>query len=202
VLSAGEVDGVRDWFARYAQWIRTSENGRLERATNNNHGLSHDIQLMSYALFTGDDAAARAVAEDLPKRRVFRQIMSDGSLPEELRRKEAFFYVAYGVGFFFDAAMLAENVGVDLWRYSSRGGSGIERAFRGLMRHAEGGVPWTGGGDRVPAPELYALALRGAWAYGDPDLAEVARRYEATVPLQPVDWTVPPYPAGLSAVPD
>lgn len=193
-LSEGEVDRLREWFVEYAHWMRVSSNGVMERATNNNHGLSWDIQQMSYALFTGDTARARAVAEELPKRRVFRQIMPDGSLPEELRRKEAFFYIAYGIGFFFDTATLAENVGVDLWRYRTRGGAGVEPAVRDLLRYADGGSPWRKGGTRVPGPELYALALRGAWAYDDPGLAEVARRYEPDLPLQPVDWTVAPYP--------
>jgi hypothetical protein len=192
-LSASETDGVREWFAQFMHWMRTSPNGILERATNNNHGLSYDIQLMSYALFTGDIPIARKVAEDLPKTRIYAQMRSDGSLPEELRRKEAFFYVAYGLGFFFDAATIAERVGVDLWRYRSRDGTGIEPAFRSLMRHADNREPWTKGGSRVPDPEMYALALRGAWAYSDASLSTLVESYSAKLPLQPIDWTVPIY---------
>jgi hypothetical protein len=194
-LSPRDIDDVRDWIARYAHWLRTSVNGRMERATNNNHGLSYDIQQMSYGLFTGDIATARSVAEALPKRRVYRQIRSDGSLPEEARRKEAFFYVAYGVGFFFDAATLAERVGVDLWRYRTRDGTGVEGALRALMRHADRAEPWAGGGTRLPDVEMYALALRGAWAYDDSALGAIADGYAARLPLQPVDWTIPRYPA-------
>lgn len=193
VLSDTEVEALRGWFAHYTDWLWTSPNGVLERATNNNHGLSYDIQLMTYALFSRKDDLAREVAEAAPRRRIYAQIMGDASLPEELRRKEAFFYVAYGIGFFFDLATLAERVGVDLWRYRARGGAGIEPALRSLMRYAAGGSPWPHGGDRVPSPELYALALRGAWAYADAALARIATDYADRLPLQPIDWTVPPY---------
>lgn len=195
-LTAPETDAVREWIAEYARWLRDSPNGRLERATNNNHGLSYDIQQMSYALFTGDVAQARRVAEAMPKTRIYRQIMPDGSLPEELRREEAFFYVSYGLTFFFDAATLAERAGVDLWRYRSRAGAGIEPAFRDFICHAHGRRAWPGRGKRVPDPEMYALARRGAWAYDDPSLAEISEAYAARLPLQPVDWTVPRYPTG------
>lgn len=198
-LTAAELDGVKDWIARLAHWMRATPNGKMERATNNNHGLSYDMQQLSYSLFTGDLAHARTVAEELPKRRVFRQIMPDASLPEELRRKEAFFYVSYGLNFFFDTAALAENAGVDLLRYRTRAGAGIEPALRDFLRYARGGEPWRKGGGRLPEPEMYALALRGAWAFGDEGMAEIARRYEHDLPLQPVDWTIPPFPVASRA---
>lgn len=192
-VSHEELAALRGWFAQFVDWLWTSPNGTLERATNNNHGLSYDIQVMTYDLFSGGGALARTVAEAAPRKRIYAQILGDASLPEEVRRKEAFFYVAYGIGFFFDLATLAERVGVDLWRYRARGGSGIEPALRSLMRYAAGAATWPHGGDRVPAPELYALALRGAWAFDDPKLAAIAEYYQDRQPLQPIDWTIPNY---------
>lgn len=192
-LSEADVNAIREWFARYLHWVMTSPNGLREQQTNNNHGLSYDIQLISYALFTGDNELAADIVKGVPKKRIFKQIRPDGSLPEELRRKESFFYVAYGLGFFFDVATLAENVGVDLWSYRTYDGRGIEPALRALLRYADGGPCWPHGYTRVPREEMYALALRGAWAYSDPGLAQIADHYARDLPLQPVDWLVPRY---------
>ena len=191
-FAAGEIDAVREWMHHYLRWMRESANGRLEQATNNNHGLSYDIQLLVYALFSRDESLAHAVGGSLAKRRIFNQIRGDGSLPEEMRRKESFFYVTYGVGFMFDVATVSEKIGINLWRYRSRDGSGIETALRAIEPYALDRKPWPHGGSRIPAPELYAIALRGARAYRDPGLAALAQRYAEDLPLQPIDLIVPP----------
>ncbi len=190
-LSGADVNAIREWFVQFLRWMMTSDNGLRERQTNNNHGLSYDIQLISYALFTEQQKLAEDIVKAVPKRRIFKQIQPDGSLPEELRRKESFFYVAYGLSFFFDVATLAENVGIDLWTYRTYDGRGIEAALRALLRHAEGGPPWPHSYTRVPREEMYTLALRGAWAYSNPGLDQIADQYAPDLPLLPVDWLVP-----------
>src|SRR6266545_4002239 len=50
--------GMKEWFARYLTWLRTSPNGEHEREARNNHGSWFAAQTAAYALFTGDTAAA------------------------------------------------------------------------------------------------------------------------------------------------
>lgn len=68
----------------------------------------------------------------------------------------------------------------------------METALRAIEPYVLDRKPWPHGGSRIPAPELYAIALRGARAYRDPGLAALAQSYAKDLPLQPIDPIVPP----------
>ena len=56
LTTANAIDGgqaVKDWFAQYLEWMRTSKNGQEERDAKNNHGACWVLQAGEFARFTG-----------------------------------------------------------------------------------------------------------------------------------------------------
>ncbi len=121
--SAADDMALREWFRRYLDWLLTSDNGKHEQAAKNNHGSWFAAQTSSYALFLGDTARARAIA-DSAKARIDWQINPDGQQPIELERTRSMHYSGFNVEALSRVAEAGRFVGVDLWNYRAlRGGS-------------------------------------------------------------------------------
>lgn len=43
--------GLEEWFSYFATWWQNSDLGKVERAQNNNHGTTYDMQLTVFLLF-------------------------------------------------------------------------------------------------------------------------------------------------------
>lgn len=165
-LSAQELAGLERWFNDYTTWMMTSPTGQEERDASNNHGLWYDFQLAHFALFARRDDVARKVIEQVPARRLAKQIEPDGKMPRELERTRAYHYTIYALRAAASLADLAGCVQVDLWR-----GPGASR-FQAALNYI---VPYVGRERDFPYPDLkpgpdensFELFSRAAWAYGD-----------------------------------
>src|SRR5687768_394375 len=113
-LSDADMQALRSWFTQYLTWLRTSPNGQHEQRARNNHGSWFAAQTGSYALFTGDTALARTIAEGV-KPRIGWQITPDGQQPIELERTRSMHYAAFNIEALARVAEMGRLVGVDLW---------------------------------------------------------------------------------------
>ncbi|GAB3172907.1 alginate lyase family protein [Telluribacter humicola] len=140
-LSTQEYNGIRDWFRQYLDWMLTSPIGQDEADEHNNHGTWYDVQAVSMALFTEQPQLARKLLEERTKARLESQLRPDGSQPHELARTLSWNYSQMNLKGFFELAMLAEKVNMDLWNYET-GGKGIRKAFLYMLPYAEGTKQW------------------------------------------------------------
>lgn len=141
--SKGDDDAMRDWFARYADWMKQSKNGKEEAAVTNNHGSWYDVQLATYLLFLGKDAEAKELIEAAKDRRIASQIEPGGEQPRELERTRSFGYSAYNLAALTQLADLGDRVGVDLWHYQTADGRSIRAALDWMTPFATGEKKWT-----------------------------------------------------------
>lgn len=125
--------GLKQWFSEFTQWWQTSEQGIAEKNGQNNHGLAYDIQLVIFALFSGDKETALRVIDEYPEMRLYAQIEPDGKQPQELRRTLAFHYSEYNIRHMVDMAAIAKSLGIELYKSESGDGRSLYKAVDFLI---------------------------------------------------------------------
>ncbi len=135
-------NALKNWFSEYLNWMLTSKIGRDEADQENNHGTWYDVQTAYLALWTGNETLAREIMQSFGNRRIKSHVEPDGSQPLELRRTRSLSYSMMNLRGYFQAALLGEQLGVDLWHYESEGRS-MEKALDFLVPFVAGEKKWT-----------------------------------------------------------
>ncbi|MBI4878017.1 MAG: alginate lyase family protein [Acidobacteria bacterium] len=125
--------GVRAWFAGYLRWMTTSPKGLDEEKAGNNHATWWTAQVAAYATLARDEAAKKLAWEQYRTHLVPSQIEPDGSCPKEEARTRSLSYSAMNLDGYAVLCRIAQLNGVDLWRFRTPKGTGIEKAFHYLL---------------------------------------------------------------------
>lgn len=160
------------WFRSYLQWLLESSQGQEEAKAKNNHGCWYDVQVASYALFTGQDHLAKKVLAEFATKRIATQIEADGRQPHELARTQAWHYSIVNLHALFSAAAIADKVGIDIWNSETKSRS-IREALDWLAPFATGAKKWESRQHSNLQPERLAPLLRiAALRYREPAYEE------------------------------
>jgi hypothetical protein len=168
--------GLQAWMRAYLAWLVDSPHGRDESRNGNNHETWYDVQVAGLALYTGQRDVARRTLERA-RERIARQIEPDGRQPRELERTRAWDYSEFNLRAFFDLAVLAGRVGIDLWTYETADGRSLRRALEFMIPFATGERKWTYeqiGGFRPDV--IHGLLRRAAVGVKEPRYREIATR--------------------------
>lgn len=188
--SDSEHRQLQDWFRGYLQWLKTSDHGRDEANTSNNHAIWYDAQVVSFALFVGDRPTARTVLKNVGPRRIATQIEPDGRMPRELARTKSFHYTLYNLRAFVCLARLGDNAGVDLWAYRTKDGRSIEGALDWFAPFVAETKPWTYPQISAIKPSRAAsLYLQASQSLDTPAYQKIAATEQD--PLKRLLWSVP-----------
>jgi hypothetical protein len=178
-LTGQDSEGLRKWFSQYYDWLRNSSNGQDEAAAKNNHGSWYDQQLSGIALFLGDNAEARKIAETAKTKRIAFQIQPDGSEPLELVRTKSFSYSVFNLDALSRLAEEDRTTGVNLWSYKSKDGGSIRAALDYLLPYAEGEKKWEHEAlNGVDPDSLTEPLLLAALNYRSADYLQDAKKLE------------------------
>jgi hypothetical protein len=132
---------LQKWFSDYLNWLTTSPIGKDEADEHNNHGTHYSVQIIDYALFTGQADIALAEIETF-KNRMESQLKPDGSQPFELERTKSWDYVNMNLDGYFLVAQLAENSTVNLWQYETKEGKNIKKCLDWMMPFLKNEKKW------------------------------------------------------------
>jgi len=139
--TANNHKALKNWFSDYLTWLTTSAIGLDEADEHNNHGTYYDVQVVASALFCGREDLAKKQLETT-KARLASQLQPDGSQPHELARTLSWNYANMNLYGFMVLARLAEHVQVDLWKYHTADGKGIQKAIDWLVPYLENTKTW------------------------------------------------------------
>jgi hypothetical protein len=179
VLTAAEYKGIQDWYRAFLEWMRTSPIGLDEADELNNHGTWYDVQQVAIALFTAQPELARQILEQQTKRRIDTQLEADGRQPKELGRTLSWNYSLFNLRAFFELALLAENVQIDLWHYETPAGKSLRRAYSWLLPYASGKAQWSYQQIKPRHDEEFLeLSAVAGRKYPDIDLTALKTRYQ------------------------
>jgi len=165
--SKADQQGLEKWFGNYLDWLLKSPLGIDEADEHNNHGTWYDVQVASFALFSGKPALAKKVLEEVKTKRIATQIKPDGSQPHELARTLSFNYSTMNLQAFFDLASLGRHAGVDLWHYKTPDGKSIRSAIDYFL-------PFINREQKWPHQQIKEINYAGVL----PLLLEAARQYK------------------------
>lgn len=135
---------LKKWFSELTDWMITSPQGIEESKQANNHSTAYDAQVMAFALYGGNRQVAEKIAKEVPEKRIFKQIETDGSQPHELSRTLAYGYSQYNLTHLLDIMQMAANAGIDMGESVSADGRSVEKALDFLAAYIGRNTPeWT-----------------------------------------------------------
>jgi hypothetical protein len=132
---------LQKWFSDYLVWLTQSPIGKDEADEHNNHGTHYSVQVIDYALFTGQADIVLAEIETF-KNRIESQIKPDGSQPFELERTKSWDYVNMNLDGYFLVAQLAENSTINLWQYETKEGKNIKKCLDWMLPYLKNEKKW------------------------------------------------------------
>jgi hypothetical protein len=139
--SDSDHNALKKWFTDYLKWMIDSPIGQDEAKAQNNHGTFYDVQVVLFAIFTGQNDIAKKQL-DVTKKRIAHQLKPDGSQPEELARTTSWSYVNMNLWGFFQLARLGEHVGVDLWQYETGDKQNLRKCVDWLLPYLKKEKKW------------------------------------------------------------
>ncbi|TRX60159.1 hypothetical protein FNH22_08920 [Fulvivirga sp. M361] len=126
-------DQLKAWFNDFLDWLLTSELGKLESQTRNNHHSWYNAQVGHLALICERELVLTNIIEDTKLNVLNSQLEKGGGQPEELSRTLSFSYSTMNLMACFHLALLAEEVDIDLWNYKNSEDTGIRDALDFLL---------------------------------------------------------------------
>jgi Alginate lyase len=92
VMSSQDTAACNAWFAAYLDWLTTSDRGKEERDTLNNHAMCWALQAAEFARLTANTAVRADVYRRYREILLPNQLAPDGSFPKELARTKPYSY--------------------------------------------------------------------------------------------------------------
>ncbi|MBU3743514.1 MAG: alginate lyase family protein [Sediminibacterium sp.] len=139
--AAADKKLVKAWFANLLNWLRTSENGRQEMQTKNNHKTYYELLTASLAIYVGEQKSAQDIFQNA-KKLLLAQIDANGLQALETDRTNGLSYSIFNLSAWFQLATLAAQHGVDLWNYPSKENARIQLAINYVLPYVTGNQKW------------------------------------------------------------
>ncbi len=200
-LAAEEAAGVKQWFARYLEWMTTHQYGHDERDAKNNHGTCWVVQAAEFARLTGNAGLMTFCRERYKQALLPVQMAADGSFPLELKRTKPYGYSLFNLDAMAMVCQILSTRQDNLWRFELGDGRGMRRAMAFMYPYIADKKKWPYPPDvmyfecwplRHPSLLLAGIALDvpgylELWRRLDPDptAEEAVRNYPIR---QPVLW--------------
>jgi hypothetical protein len=141
-LSAEDRLNALEWFRQYLHWMKTSEKGRQERDTFNNHATCWALQSSEYARLIGDEGTRNEIREWFTQTLLPNQLGKDGSFPKELTRTKPYSYSIFNFDVMAGLAQSLKGSGIDLTNFALPDGRGLCRAAQFLYPYLKDKGKW------------------------------------------------------------
>ncbi len=132
-LTPTAYDAAKKWFADYALWMTTSNNGIEERDAKNNHGTCWLMQVAAFAKLTGNRELMADCARRYKSIVVPGQIAPDGSQPLEAARTKPYGYCLFNLEALATLCQIVSESGDNLWQFTTPDGRGIAKAIEYMV---------------------------------------------------------------------
>lgn len=170
-MKSSDLDGFKNWFTAYINWLNTSPHGQAEKAAANNHGTCWTMQVASFAKLTGDQQMLNE-CRDRYKAHLTAQMDTTGSFPLELKRTKPYGYSLFNLDAMTVICQILSDPQNDLWHYQTADGRSIKTGLHFLYPFIADKSTWTYQKDVLywdKWPVAQPALLFGAIAFSQPD---------------------------------
>lgn len=141
-LSAAERQGVKQWFREYLDWMKTSDKGKQERTTLNNHATCWALQASEFERLIGDESTRNEIRQWFIDTLLPDQLGKDGSFPKELARTKPYSYSIFNFDIMAGLAQSLKGAGTDLTTFALPDGRGLCKAAEFLYPYLNDKSKW------------------------------------------------------------
>lgn len=128
LLTPQETAALDDWFRSYLNWLKTSDKGRKERDSLNNHAMCWALQASEFARLIGDNATRQQVHRQYTDILLPNQLGIDGSFPKELARTKPYSYSIFNFDVMAGLCQSLQGTGSNLLTFHFPDGRGLCKA--------------------------------------------------------------------------
>ncbi len=175
------LQGARDWFSSYLDWLTTHPNGVQEMKAKNNHGTCWALQAAAFARFTGNDEVISLCQDRFKTVFLPAQMAGDGSFPLELQRTKPYGYSLFNLDAMAGICQILSTPEDNLWDYTTPDGRNMRKGMDFMLPYIQDKSSWPYAHDVMFWDEwpVAQPALIFAWKqYGDEAF------YRAWMPLE------------------
>lgn len=141
-LSPADNTAVLAWFRDYLTWLTTSERGKQERDTKNNHATTWLMQAAEFARLTSSSDVTSDCRNRLRTIIIPNQIAPDGSFPLELARTKPYSYSLFNLDAVATCCQILTTPTDNLWTFETPDHRGIHRAIDFMVPYIRNKASW------------------------------------------------------------
>ena len=198
-IDPADMEAIRNWFARYLEWLMTHQYSEQEKNAKNNHATCWAMQVASFAKFTGNEQILEMCRSLYKETLLQNQMAEDGSFPLELSRTKPYGYSLFNIDAMIMLCQILSNEQNDLWNYTTDKGQCIRNGIEFIYPFTADKNTWTYGKDVLywdEWPVAHPYLIFGATAFNntewfdlwtrldhDPQVDEVLRNLPIRNPL-------------------
>lgn len=141
-LDAAIASGLRQWYADFLHWMTTSEKGRKEGKSGNNHATWWTAQIAAYGTLTHNQEILDLAWDRYRTYLVPEEIQPNGNCPREEERTASLSYSTFNADAFATLCRIAQSSGVNLWNYQTPKGISYEKLVRYILPYTLDPKKW------------------------------------------------------------
>jgi len=175
------MNGIKDWFSQYLNWLTTHPYGKDEMNAKNNHGTCWTMQAACFAKFTGNKEIMNFCRNRFKEVLLPSQIAVDGSFPLELKRTKPYGYSIFNLDAMTTICQLLSDKTDNLWTYQTSDGRSIKKGIEFLYPYLKEKNTWPYPHDVMhweSWPVAQPSLVFGAAAYGNADWLNIWKKLE------------------------
>jgi hypothetical protein len=133
VISALDIQQMKDWFAAYLTWMTTHPYGIDERDHGNNHSVCWAMQAAVFAQLVDNKEVLDYCKKMFKTVLLPDQMAEDGSFPLELKRTKPFGYSLFTLDAMVTLCQVYVDDSEDLFAYETSDGKSLEKSISFLF---------------------------------------------------------------------
>ena len=143
-MNAAMSGALAEWFRAFMAWMTTSEKGKAEGKSGNNHATWWTAQVAAYATLLRNTGALDEAWDHYKSYLVPQEIQPNGSCPKEEARTNSLSYSVMNADGFATLCRIAQTWGVELWSFETSKGIGYQKVVRYLEPYVLHPEKWKG----------------------------------------------------------